>query len=52
MKEHNSTEVSGITDCGNKLTRTKKSLFPIKAKTLMQLDFKGNAQRKNPLLLL
>lgn len=37
---------------GNKLRRIKNNLFPIKAKTLMHLDFKWNAKRKNPLLLL
>lgn len=37
---------------GNKLRRIKNNLFPIKAKTLIHLDFKRNAKRKNPLLLL
>lgn len=31
---------------GNKLRRIKNNLFPIKAKTLMHLDFKRNAKRK------
>ena len=35
---------------GNKLRVINKNLFPIKAKTLMQLDFKRNAKRKKPLL--
>ena len=37
---------------GNKHRRIKNNLFPIKAKTLIHLDFKWNVKRKNPLLLL